>query len=344
MAGSRVVGYNYQIMNLRKIFTFPSRNLLYVVPAVILVSLCTGLFVDTSPLKILILPVAMLVIYPAMIGFQPGELLRFSEGRLMAANLILNFAVMPFIALVLGSLLLQPWPELRTGLLLIALIPGGNMVTAFTMLFDGNVKASLKLSVSNLILGSLLAPLYLQQLLGKVVEVDVVHIGMTIGLVVFIPLCLGVITYKLLLRRYSSQQFNDTIKPLLPAASAWGLIYLIFTSISMKSEMIFSYPELLLQALSSIMLFYTIIFMVCILLGRLLFNRPDAMTLLLNVELRNLPIAIGLAVTSFSPQTGMMVALAFLFQQQFALWFWKLDKRFSILGVIESKGEENHGQ
>jgi ACR3 family arsenite efflux pump ArsB len=331
-------------MNLRKIFTFPARNLLFVVPAVILVSLCTGFFVDTSPLKVFILPVAMLVIYPAMIGFQPAELIRFSEGRLMAANLLLNFAVMPIIALALGSLFLQSWPELRTGLLLISLIPGGNMVTAFTMLFDGNVKASLKLSVSNLILGSLLAPLYLYLLLGKVVDVDVVHIGITIGLVVFIPLCLGVLTYKLLLRRYSKEEFAYNIKPLLPAVSAWGLVYIIFTSISMKAQMIFSYPELLLQALSSIMLFYAFIFLVCIVLGRIFFNHPDAMTLLLNVELRNLPIAIGLAVTSFSPQTGMMVALAFLFQQQFVLWFWKLDKRFAILGVIERKEEENHGQ
>jgi hypothetical protein len=56
------------------------------------------------------------------------------------------------------------------------------------------------------------------------------------------------------------------------------------------------------------------------------------MTLLLNVELRNLAIAIGLAITAFTPETAMMVALGFLFQQQFAIWFWKLDRRLGLLG------------
>ena len=319
-------------MRLRKIITFPARNLLYVIPGVIFVGLIIGRFVDTSPMKTLILPVAVMTIFPAMIGFQPRELVRFTELRLMVVNLLLNFLVLPLTGLLIGSLLLASWPELRTGLLIISVIPGGNMVVPFTMLFGGNVKASLKLSASNLILGSLLAPIFLYMLAGKLVEIDISHIGKTIGLVVFLPLCMGVITYNLLLRRYSQEQFQKKIKPLLPAVSSWGLMYIVFTSVSMKSRMIFSYPELILQALSSLVLWYGIIFVLCITLGRLFFNRKDAMTLLLNVELRNLAIAIGLAVTAFSSQTAMMVALGFLFQQQFAIWFWKLDKRFGLLG------------
>ena len=320
-------------MKLRKIFTFPARNLLYVIPAVILAALINGRFVDTSPMKTMILPVAMMTIFPAMIGFQPRELIRFTDQRLMVVNLVLNFLVLPLGALLIGSLLLAPWPELRMGLLIISVIPGGNMTVAFTMLFGGNVKASLKLSVGNLILGSLLAPLYLYVLAGKLVEIDIFQISKTIGLVVFLPLCMGIITYNLLLKRYTQEQFKKDIKPLLPAAGAWGLIYIVFTSVSMKSGMIFSYPELVLQALASLVLWYCTTFVLCITLGRLFFNRKDAMSLLLNVELRNLPIAIGIAVTAFSPQSAMMVALAFLFQQQFAIWFWKLDKRFKLLGL-----------
>lgn len=319
-------------MSLRKIFTFPARNLIYVIPAVILTALVSGRYVDTSFMKTLILPVAMMTIFPAMIGFQPRELIRFTELRLMSVNLLLNFLVIPLAGLIIGSLLLAPWPELRTGLLIISVIPGGNMVVAFTMLFGGNVQASLKLSATNLILGSLLAPIYLYVLAGKLVEIDVFQVGKTIGLVVFLPLCMGVITYNLLLKRYTQEQFKTDIKPLLPACSVWGLIYLIFASVSMKAGMIFSYPELIFQALFSLVLLYCTIFVLCLSLGRFFFDRKDGLSLLLNVELRNLPIAIGIAVTAFSPQTAMMVALAFLFQQQFALWFWKLDKRFGLLG------------
>lgn len=318
-------------MNIRTLFTFPSKHLIYVIPFVICIALLTGQLINTSPLKVLILPVAMLTIFPAMIGFQPKELIRFTDLRLMAVNLLLNFLALPLLALLVGALLLEPWPELRIGLLIISVVPGGNMAVAFTMLFKGNIQASLKLSATNLILGSLLAPMYLYVLAGELVEIDILHIGKTIGLVVFIPFCMGEITYHFLMQRMSQKEFKSRIKPMLPAFSVWGLMYLIFTSVSMKAGLIFSYPELMIQALSSLALWYTLICTLCLILGRIVFSHKNAITLLLNVELRNLPICIGLAVTAFPPQTAMMVSLAFLFQQQFAIWFCKLDTRFGLL-------------
>jgi len=319
-------------MNIKSIFTYPAKHLIYVIPCIIVLALICGRLVDTSFLKALILPIAIFTIYPAMIGFQPRELLRLTDIRLLVVNLLLNFLVLPLVALLVGSLLLEPWPELRIGLLIVSVVPGGNMAVAFTMMFKGNVKASLKLSATNLILGSLLVPVYLYGLAGTLVEVDMWDVGKTIGLVVFIPLCMGVVTYNLLLKRMSQQQFKKDIKPILPAISVWGMMYLVFTSVSMKAALIFSYPTLMFQALSSMLLWYLATFFLCIIVGRFLFTRKDSMTLILNVELRNLPICIGLAVTAFPPQTAMMVALAFLFQQQLAIWFARLDNRFNLLG------------
>ena len=205
------------------------------------------------------------------------------------------------------------------------------MAVAFTMLFKGNVKGSLKLSTCNLICGSLLAPFYLYVLAGALVEINIFNIGKTIGLVVFIPLLFGIVTYNMLLKRFSEKQFKQNIKPLLPAFSIWGLIYLVFTSVSMKASMFFSYPELIVQALSSLIIWYLIIFLLCTIIGRRFFSHKDAISLLLNVELRNLPICIGIAITAFPPQTAMMVALAFLFQQQFAIWFCKFDDKYGWL-------------
>jgi ACR3 family arsenite efflux pump ArsB len=319
-------------MKLKKIFTFPAANLRFVIPVLICVALVAGLYIDTAPLKPLMLPVAMLTIFPAMIGFHPGELAKVTDVRLLVVNLVCNFFLLPLFALIVGKIFLSHAPDLRTGLLILSVIPGGNMVVAFTLLFGGNVGASLKLSVANLILGSLLAPLYLYVLAGKFVAIDIIHIGKTISLVVFVPLCLGVVTYKMLLKRFSPEQFKSSIKPLLPAASAWGMLFLVFTSISMKSTVFFSYPGLVGRSLVSLICWYLVIFSLCIPLGRLFFSRRDATTLLLNVELRNLPIAIGISVTAFSPQTTMLITLAFLFQQQFAIWFCELDKRHFWLG------------
>ncbi len=319
-------------MKLKKIVTFPAANLRFFIPAVIVVALLVGLVVDTTFLKPLMLPVAMLTIFPAMIGFKPAELAHLSDLRLLSVNLACNFIALPLLALLIGRIFLSSSPDLRMGLLLLSVIPGGNMVVAFTLLFEGNVSASLKLSVANLILGSLLAPLYLYLLAGKFVAIDIGHIGKTIALVVFVPLCLGVFTHRELLKKYSQEQFKKNIKPLLPAASAWGMMFLVFVSISMKSATFFSYPGLVGRSLLSLALWYCAIFVLCVPLGRMFFSRRDATTLLLNVELRNLPIAIGLSVTAFNPQTTLLVTLAFLFQQQFVIWFCELDRKRHWLG------------
>ncbi len=318
-------------MNTRQLLTFPARNLVFVIPVMLISGLITGYYVDTTPLKTVILPVSILMVYPAMIGFRLGELTKFTEMRLMGVNLVVNFLVLPLIAVFIGKLFLHNHPDLFTGLVIISVVPGGNMVVAFTMMFKGNLSASLKLSATNLLLGSFLVPLYLYVLVGKLVPINVVQVFQTITMVVFLPLVMGILTYKLLMKRYSEETFQKEIKPLLPGLSSWGLVYIIFTSISLKSRMIFGYPGLLLQAIGGLFLFYFLVFFVVVIIARLFFNRRDGMTLFLNSILRNLAISIGLAITAFNSQTAMMVALAFLFQQQIAVWFWKLDNRFHLL-------------
>jgi ACR3 family arsenite efflux pump ArsB len=315
----------------RDILTFPSRRLIYVIPATIITGLIVGYFFDTTPLKTLILPVTVFMIYPTMIGFRLSELATFDEKRLLASNLLLNFFVIPLTAYVTGTVLLGQHPELLTGLIIISVIPGGNMVIAFTMLFRGNVKAAIKLTAFNLVSGSFLAPLYLYVIVGKYIPVDLLLVFKTIAVVVFLPMIMGIITFSLLMKRYTLEEFKTGIKPLLPGISSWGLIYIVFTSVSLKSVMIFSYPELLLNALKALILFYVIIYTLTILAARSFFDRADGITLILNAVLRNLAISIGLASTAFGPQTAMLVALAFLFQQQSAVWFARLNERFGFL-------------
>lgn len=319
-------------MTFQQVLTFPSRRLIFIVPMIIVLALVVGQFVDTSALRRFILPVAICMVYPAMIGIRLEDLLHLRERQLLTANLVLNFIFLPLVAWGIGWLLLRNQPELRTGLLLVAVIPGGNMVVAFTMLFKGNMAASLKLTALNLLLGGVAAPLFLYLFAGSLVPIDLFRIGRTILLVVVVPLIMGLITYRKLLQRYGEETFRKKIKPILPGFSAWGLMYMVFTSVSIQSHLIFTYPELLFQSLAALLVFYLAIFAVCLPLGHWYLNRADGITLLFSILLRNLAIAIGLAMTVFTPQVAMQVALAFLFQQQMALWFVKFEARTHLFG------------
>lgn len=121
----------------------------------------------------------------------------------MLVSLAINFLIVPVLAYIIGSTLLSSDPQLFAGLAISALLPTSNMTVAFTMLAKGNVPAAVKLTVISLIMGSILAPWYLLVMVGKYVPIDPITTMKTIAFVVFIPMILGVLSYKSLLTRYS---------------------------------------------------------------------------------------------------------------------------------------------
>jgi len=68
-----------RLLLFKEILLFPSRNLIYVIPATVLFGLVWGYFNDTSSFKTLILPIVVLMVYPSMIGFNLSELAHLQE-------------------------------------------------------------------------------------------------------------------------------------------------------------------------------------------------------------------------------------------------------------------------
>ncbi|KUO59545.1 MAG: sodium:proton symporter [Gracilibacter sp. BRH_c7a] len=316
---------------LKKIIFWPSKKIILAIPTVLVLGFITGLIIDTSSLKQFILPIAMLMIYPTMIGFKPKEVLNFSHGRLMITIVLLNFIAIPIIAYLLGVGFLLSEPQLFAGLAITALLPTSNMTIAFTMLAKGNVPAAIKSTTTGLLLGSILAPWYLLVMVGQYVPIDILLTLKTISLIILVPLILGIITYSYIIKKHSLEYFQKSIKPYLPVASSWGMILIIFISISMNATRIVSSLNIFLIALLVQAIFYVINYSLAIFFGRKMFNPQDGLTLVFSTALRNLSIAIGLAATAFGPNAALMVSLAFLIQGQAAAWFIKLNERYGLL-------------
>ncbi|HWI54728.1 MAG TPA: bile acid:sodium symporter [Desulfobacteria bacterium] len=324
---------------LKTLFLWPSQNIARMIPLILISGFIAGLFVDTSGLKQYILPVTVLMIYPTMIGFKTREIVSFSHGKLLLTAVILNFLIVPGVAWLLGTGFLLGDPQLFAGLAITSLLPTSNMTIAFTMLAKGNVPGAVKLTTLSLILGAIVAPWYLLAMVGKYVPVDVIQTLKTILIVILLPLLMGIGTYTLLLKRYTQEQFQKNIKPLLPAASAWGMIFIIFTSISMNADRIASHLDIFAFALLVQVVFYAINYILAVSVGRVLFKQTDSLALVFATVLRNLSISIGLAATAFGPNAALMVSLAFLIQQQAAAWFIRLNERYHLLEKSRSLSE-----
>lgn len=310
------------------IFFYPADNLRVVIPLVLVLGFITGSIIDLGFLKSFILPATFLMIYPTMIGFQLKEAFNLTYGKLILWSLLLNFALIPLLAFGLGKIFFSDQPIMFAGLAIASLLPTSGMTISWTMLNKGNVGAAIKMTVIGLLTGSILAPWYLLVMVGKYVPIDVLHIFKIIAFVVILPLILGHFTYQGILKRYSAEVFKTKFKPLLPAFSVWAMLFVIFSSVSLRAKMILGEPQLLLMALVVLLIFYIANFLLSTLIGRWLFNRNDAMALIYGTVMRNLSIALGIAVSAFGPEAALIVTLAFIIQVQGAAWYAKVAEQF----------------
>jgi len=312
---------------LRKIFDFPAKNLALAIPAILAVGFVCGYYIDTSVLKSIILPMTFLMIYPTMIGFSIKEAYNLSHIKVLVFSLILNFLVIPMIAYLLGMAMLYDQPEMLAGLVLASLLPTSGMTISWTMIFKGNVPAAIKMTAVGLVVGSLLAPWYLLVMVGKIVPINMGQLFLTISVVVFLPLILGNLTYRAITRKVNPKEFQAKVKPLLPSFSIWAMLIIIFSSISMKSRMIISTPELIVKGVVVLVLFYAVNFIISTFTGRIFFKKENAIALVYGTVMRNLSISLGVALAAFGVKAGLIVTLAFILQVQMAAWYGKLAEK-----------------
>jgi arsenite transporter len=317
---------------LKKLFFYPSNNLVVAIPIVLVVGFITGLYSNTSFLKDYILLLTFIMIYPTMIGFKLKEAIDLSHMKVLILSLLVNFIMIPLIAYILGTVFLGDNPEMFAGIVMISLFPTSGMTISWTMLSKGNVPAAIKITAISLLLGSFLAPWYLFFMAGKFVKVDILQTFITIAQVVILPLILGNITHKVLLKKYTQEQFNKKVKPYFPVISVWAMLVIVFISISMKSAAIVSRPNILIDALVVLVIFYLINFITSTIIARSTLKQGDGFALLYGTVMRNLSIALGIAVASFGPNTALVVTLAFILQVQGAAWYGKLASKYGWLG------------
>ncbi|MDP2074812.1 arsenic resistance protein [Hydrogenophaga sp.] len=299
------------------------KHLVWSIPGAMLLGLGFGSLTDASALRWSILPLTFLMVYPMMVTMNLRALAAPGGQRLQGVALVINFLVMPAIGWALGLLFFAEQPAARLALLLTALLPTSGMTISWTGFAKGNVAAAVQMTVIGLIAGSLLAPLYLKALLGAVVDIPMLQVALQIALIVFLPMALGHLTQKHLIKRHGQQRFNATLKPLFPPWSTLGVLGIVFVSMALKAPDILHSPQVLATLLWPLVLMYALNFTLSTLVGRALFQRGDAIALLYGTAMRNLSIALAIAIGVFREQgadAALLIALAYIVQVQAAAW------------------------
>jgi arsenite transporter len=327
-----------------RVLSLLQKNLVWSIPISMIVGLFYGYLFDAGPLKRFIIPVTFIMVYPMMVTLNVKTIFKGQDYKLQITTQIINFVLVPFLAFYTGRLFFGGGPEKyglwAVGLFLIGVLPTSGMTISWTGFAKGNKEAAIKMVVFGLVLGALAAPIYTKVFMGATIDVDVPHMFKQIALFVFVPLLAGLLTQALAIKKYGRQTWNDRIKPKFPPFSALGVILIAFVAMSLKAKSIIANPADILTIIVPLIVFYLVTYGLLTIVGRVFFRREDAVAMVFGVVMRDLSIALAIAMTAFGKQgltIALLVALAYVIQIQSAAWYVRFAGKF--LGAAHEQPE-----
>lgn len=307
-----------------------NKNLVKVIPLIMLLGFLYGILMPSAFLKNLIVPFTFLMVYPMMVTLKIRKVFEGGDIKAQLLTQIINFGIVPFAAFGLGLFFFRDQPYMALGLLLAGLVPTSGMTISWTGFAKGNMEAAVKMTVIGLTLGSLATPFYVKFFMGAELDVNPAAVMKQIVIIVFIPMIAGYITQQVLIRRFGMEDFQQRWAPRFPGISTLGVIGIVFIAIALKAGAVASSPGILFYILVPLSLLYTCNYIFSTLVGKMLLPRADAIALVYGSVMRNLSIALAIAINTFGAKgsdTALVIAIAYIIQVQSAAWYVKLTDR-----------------
>ncbi|WP_369681975.1 arsenic resistance protein [Malonomonas rubra] len=307
-----------------------NKNLIIAIPTLMVLGFLFGWEFPAQGLKVMILPFTFLMVYPMMVTLKIRKVLEGGDAKAQLLTQFINFAIIPFVAFAAGKVFFVDRPYLALGLLLAALVPTSGMTISWTGFAKGNLPAAVKMTVVGLVLGSLATPFYVEALLGAIVKVELLSIFKQILLIVFLPMVAGALTQTYLLKRYGQQKFQQQVASRFPGLSTLGVLGIVFIAMAMKAKSIAAQPDQLLMIFIPLLSLYIFNYLLSTMVGKIFLPRGDAIALVYGTVMRNLSIALAVAINAFGAagsDAALVIALAYIIQVQSAAWYVKLTDR-----------------
>ena len=313
-----------------KFLSFLQKNLIWTIPVIMAVGIISGSLFEMSFVKVTVMPLTFLMVYPMMINLQIEKVFSLEGMKCQITAQAINFGIIPFIAFGLGKYFFPDSPMIILGLLFASLLPTSGMTISWTGFAKGNMNAAVKMTVVGLIIGSLATPLYAKWLMGEVIEMPMGKIFTSIMIVVFLPIVFGYITKISLIKYFGQKQYQNKIKQKFPPLSTLGVLGIVYVAMCLKAKSIVANPIILIDYLIPLILLYLINFAISTLVGKLFFNRGDGIAIVYGTVMRNLSIALAIAMTAFAErgsEIAIIIAIAYIIQVQSAAWYVKFTNK-----------------
>lgn len=320
-----------------------NKNLIIAIPVMMLLGFLYGIIFPAAFLKSLIVPFTFLMVYPMMVTLKIKKVFEGGDFKAQIITQAINFGIVPFAAFGLGMLFFKDQPYMALGLLLAGLVPTSGMTISWTGFAKGNVEAAVKMTVIGLTIGSIATPFYVKFFMGAELDVNIIAVMKQIVFIVFIPMIAGYFTQQSLIKKFGIKEFQQRWAPRFPGLSTIGVIGIVFIAIALKAQAVAGSPKILFYILIPLSLIYLFNYILSTFIGKIFLPRGDAIALVYGSVMRNLSIALAIAINTFGPKgsdTALVIAIAYIIQVQSAAWYVKFTDRVYGSDEISDKKPE----
>ncbi len=277
-----------------------------------LLALIAGYFVDFQSMNIM--PVSVLAVfmmlYPMLTGMEIEKVKVAGRNyRLIASTLIFAYIIASLTAFLVSRTILSGYDDLALAIVLVGAIPCSNMLIGWSGIADASVADAFVVAVIGLLLIPVLSPVLIFINGGVFATIDITKIAVILLMYILVPLALGMLTRREIIRRKGRDYFMG-IKKYLPGVSAMGVLLIVFFSVAKVSRMVLGNPAIFLLVLAGLFAYYIIQTSLAVLAARILkFGYGQGMILILGATASSQAISLSLAATVFPPLT--VFALSF---------------------------------
>jgi BASS family bile acid:Na+ symporter len=215
-------------------------------------------------------------------------------------GMALQFSVMPFMALLIASIL-QLGPELTTGLVLVGTVAGGTSSNVMTYIANGDVALSVAMTALSTLISVLMTPLLMTALVGTTVVVPVVDMLLSLLKLILLPVISGVVI------NYWFSQAVQRIESALAPISVIAILIIIAIVVALNADNMNKVAfAVVLATLAHNLSGLVFGYLGTYLLG---FDKKICRTIAIEVGMQNSGLATALALKFFSPLTALPGAI-----------------------------------
>jgi predicted Na+-dependent transporter len=248
--------------------------------------------------------ITFLMILVISLTITPQQFVQaFHHPKAIFISLGINFMIMPVLCWGMTKIFV-PDPILATGIILLGVVPSAVNASIWTSLLDGNTSISLATNALTMLLATFLIPPLLLLFTGASVEMDTGELFRDVAFLLLTPLVIGTMLRWLL---------NSFLEPYIKNISALSSVLAIIMVFGISNEnvpLIFDQWRMLPALFAAIGPIAPLSFTVSYLISHPLLPRNDMIAVTYAGSMKNISVAIGLALASFSSSVGLPLIIA----------------------------------